>query len=210
MLEGETTSGKSWLLRPLDNVYNTFQTPQQSSTNQLANLSEAEVRRAGVPEKLEVSGTFKNYRGESGPSAESRRLSSRRLPRLDCHISCNAQVICLHEWTSGEGGATDRRGVSWSDQKLLFGGEPIQAGQSKSFAKTNETIQPKAPIFVTCQGELFHPDPKERRAMNRRFRRFTFFASIPEGEVKEIPACPKCFAHFVLQVEVPQCIEEHR
>ena len=50
MLEGETTSGKSWLLRPLDNVYNTFQTPQQSSTNQLANLSEAEVRRAGVPE----------------------------------------------------------------------------------------------------------------------------------------------------------------
>ena len=130
------------------------------------------------------------------------------LARTD-HQSSRPSTGLGHH-SSGEGGATDRRGVSWSDQKLLFGGEPIQAGQSKSFAKTNETIQPKAPIFVTCQGELFHPDPKERRAMNRRFRRFTFFASIPEGEVKEIPACPKCFAHFVLQVEVPQCIEEHR
>jgi len=102
------------------------------------------------------------------------------------------EVVILHEFEMSD------KGVDVNTLKLWWGGEPFGIGTSKAFSEENEDHTPTAPIFGTAPEAPYHRNKLQRDMLARRICPFTFWKTIPEEEVKDIPDCPCCFAKWIV------------
>ena len=96
--------------------------------------------------------------------------------------------------------------IQWNDFLRLLEGQMVHLFAPKNHYAKNVWISNDTPIIATGSSTIKHVgkynifDNRETEMMKVRWRVFEFTRCIIESDVKEIPACPRCFSELVLMV----------
>ena len=148
MIIGPAHCGKTFILNPLNKIYNTFSNP---ATGSFAWIGAAE-----------------------------------------------AEVLFLNDfrWTASI--------IPWHDFLLMLEGQIVHLPAPKTHYTRDLVLEKETPVFATSNTQLVYVrggevDEKESEMRAVRWRLFHFFYQIPPHDQIEIPPCPFCFSHFILQ-----------
>ena len=109
----------------------------------------------------------------------------------------NAEVVILNDfrWHSSI--------IAWGDFLQLLEGDVVHLPSPKSFSSKDIEFSKSTPFFATADAPLVlikggHIDKANTDMMDVRWRFFRLWRQIPEEQQKQIPPCPHCFAHFIM------------
>lgn len=95
--------------------------------------------------------------------------------------------------------------IAWSDFLLLLEGDEVHLPAPKTHFARDMCVPSTAdcPIFCTTSHQLIFMkggviDERETEMMAVRWRTFILTRQIPQRDQRSVPACPRCFAEFVL------------
>ena len=110
----------------------------------------------------------------------------------------NAEVIFLNDfrWTSNL--------IPWHDLLLLLEGQEVHFPAPKTHFAKDISLIADTPIFSTSKGPLRYIkngiiDERETEMMKVRWNIYQLHWQIPRDLQRDIPACGKCFASFIIQ-----------
>ena len=109
----------------------------------------------------------------------------------------NAEVVILNDfrWNSSI--------IAWGDFLQLLEGDVVHLPAPKTFSSKDIEFKKSTPFFATSDAPLIlikggHIDKANTDMMEVRWRFFKLWRQIPEEQQKQVPPCPSCFAHFIL------------